>query len=288
MSFIFVQIYYCLYLKCCDIKDSSPLNVLMKKIIPFVWNTKSFFFLFFGFILFTIIGTLTHECGHYLASRFLGFKGGKIGYAYTEIGENDYTTAYRKAIKQYGVEIANHSDFPGMKQFETDKDKSQRDWLLVGIAGPLETILTGSIGLIILIVYRNKFLNSDSLSPIQWMSILVTLFWLRGSFNLMTWLCTFLLTGKKLIRSDEFFISMNLGLGPLTISILSAISGILVLLYVLFRIIPVRQRLTFLCAGFTGGIAGALLWLVFLGPKIMPWSCLSRCITNAIWMKTLH
>jgi hypothetical protein len=39
---------------------------------------------------------------------------------------------------------------------------------------------------------------------------------------------------------------------------------------VIFRIIPITKRLTFILSGIIGGISGFGLWMNLIGPKILP------------------
>ena len=237
----------------------------MKNLIPFKWQSKTFILLFFGFVLFTVIGTLTHECGHYVAARFLGYKGGKIAYGYTRIGKNDQTDTLMNFWKKYRVEIKNDADFPGKKEFKVAQEKYSKENFMIEAGVPLESILTGTIGLILLLVFKKKYLYATELNLWQWLLVLITLFWLRGSFNFIGRFGVYLVTGNKPIGNDEFNLSLFLGLGIWTLSIASAVIGVLILTYIIFKIIPIRQRFTFICAGLSGGLTGAILWLGVVG-----------------------
>ena len=242
----------------------------IKNQIPFKWQSKTFALLFFGFILFTVIGTLTHECGHYLVARYFGYTGGRIGYGYTFSGKNETWEPFRKVWQRYRTEIKNGTDFPGKQEFETEREKYSKENFMIEAGGPLETVLTGTIGLLLLIIFRQKFFDSNQLNLWQWLIIFITLFWLRGTFNFICRFGFYLVTGNKPIGNDEFNLSLYLGLGIWTLSITSAIIGALVLTFVILKIIPIRQRFTFICAGLSGGLSGAVLWLGVVGPRIMP------------------
>ena len=242
----------------------------MKNMIPIKWQTRTFVLLFLGFVFFTVIGTLTHECGHYFVARYFGLKGGSVHYGYTKIGTNEERAYFRKLWEQYRVEIKNNKYFPEKQEFEIERKKLSNENFYIEAGGPLETIITGTIGLLLLIIFRRKFMNSTQLNLWQWIAILVTLFWLRGSFNLAYWIGRYLITGNKTMFSDEFYLSRYLGLGPWTLSILSAVAGVLILIYIIFKIIPIHQRFSFMCAGLFGGLSGAVLWLGLVGPRIMP------------------
>ncbi|MGV6832650.1 MAG: hypothetical protein ACWA5P_13945 [bacterium] len=50
------------------------------------------------------------------------------------------------------------------------------------IGGPLQTIITGIIGLIIF--WRRKKINKNGLRLFDWLGVFLALFWLRQVFNL--------------------------------------------------------------------------------------------------------
>ena len=46
--------------------------------------------------------------------------------------------------------------------------------------------------------------------------------------------------------------------------------GAIICAIVIFKFVPLRQRLTFILAGLAGGGAGAVLWFISLGPRLLP------------------
>lgn len=195
--------------------------------------------LFLGFIVATIIGTLTHECGHYLVAKSFGYD------ATLHYGSTNWRPSNAN-------QNTNHSSF----------------WILVG--GPLETMLTGTIGLILLFSFRKSFDNITKLSLRQWFIIFVSLFWLRQTANLVVWIGRYVVSGNYSFRSDEIRVAKYLQLPDLTFSILTAIIGAIVLTIVIFKFVPAKQRLTFIFSGVAGGISGYILWLVLFGKYLMP------------------
>jgi len=55
-----------------------------------------------------------------------------------------------------------------------------------------------------------------------------------------------------------------------TISISLGIIGLLISLYVFYKIIPQKIRLTFFTSGIVGGLSGYVLWFYYLGPVVLP------------------
>nr|WP_294859752.1 hypothetical protein [uncultured Fluviicola sp.] len=200
-------------------------------------NRKVFVRLFFAFIAFTIIGTLSHELGHYIAGNCLGYEM-SMNYATTYIQDDAYV--------------------------------SPRNSFLITLGGPIQTLLTGTIGCVLLFSYRKGFQSVDKLSSGQWIMVFVSLFWLRQVANLTTWLGSYLINGEFSQGGDELRIAGYLGLSEWSILVPTAIAGFIVLTVVFFKFIPFKQRFTFLLSGLIGGIAGYLFWLLFAGKYIMP------------------
>ncbi len=200
---------------------------------------KLFAFLFLGFIVATIIGTISHEFGHYLVAKYWGFKS-QIHYGYTSwstgnVFENPYHI---------------------------------RHILSIALGGPVSTMLTSMVGLVFIFISGSKHKDDLSLSFLQWIYIFLALFSLRFCANLFIWLVG--ITRPIPSEIDEIRIAMYLGWPHLILMILTACIGVCILAIVFFKFIPRRQRLSFLLAGIVGGPAGFVLWLKWLGPLILP------------------
>lgn len=141
---------------------------------------------------------------------------------------------------------------------------------LVEAGGPIETLLTGTIGLILIFIYRRSFKNSLSLSIKQWLYIFLALFWLRPSFNLVFWVIGYLTNGRFSRGGDELWIAEALGWPNGTILIITGIIGIAVLLIIIFKFIPPTQRLSFIAAGLIGGLLGFAIWFGGVGELLIP------------------
>ncbi|HET8885821.1 MAG TPA: hypothetical protein VFM70_05655 [Salinimicrobium sp.] len=245
-------------------------------------DIKSFFLLTLVFILFTVIGTISHEYGHIAIAKMLGYET-KLHYG----SMNYYPRGYLddnnlKALKSITKEYADlkYESWPKEIKEKTEEHHNilqQRYWsgksnkgLLVTIGGPIQTIITGIIGLIILL-FRRKTIHLNGLKFMDWLSIFLSLFWLREIFNLVTSI------GGEIISpdgtwfgGDELKISQDLDLWSGTIPIILGILGILVSVFTVFVIVPKKLRLTFIVSGFIGSISGFILWMNILGPKILP------------------
>jgi len=214
----------------------------MNIVIHYVFNVKLFFLLFTGFILAILIGTLSHEIGHFLVAKSLGYNS-SIYYNYTSFTSNS--------------QIASQENF------------SWDNFLFI-LGGPIQTLITGTVGVILLLIYRNSFFLSEKLKFGQWLIIFLSLFWLRQSINMIGWMVSYFLYKKSITNLDELKLTNYLGISKTAILVPTGIIGIIILITIVFLFIPKSQRLTFILSGFLGGCAGFFFWIGWLGPLLMP------------------
>lgn len=241
----------------------------MKPLISKSFDFKLFIYVFLGFIAFTVIGTLSHEGGHYLAARYYG---NEAAIYYQSCGitkANDIRKQERALFVKYRDSIVNNHSFPERDKYLELEQKLNAERRVFGMAGPIQTLLTGTLGLLFLIFTKKKYFATEELRPIMLIPILTALFWLRPLANLAGGLLLYIRTGCR-GYSDEIGLAQDFNLAPQTIEL--AIGGIaaIVFAYVVFVIIPLKSRLTFLIGGLLGGVAGYYLWLIKFGPIILP------------------
>jgi hypothetical protein len=205
-----------------------------------MFDKSLFIKLSFGFIIATIVGTLSHELGHYIVAYFYGYKP-HISYGYC-------TWDLTLAKPHYDI----------------------KDDFYICLGGPLQTILTGTFGLVLLILNRKKYLSVDNLNFIQWVAIFITLFWLRQTTNYVIELVEKVFINNRISGGDEFLIADYLKINTFFISGLSALIGLTILTLVVFKFVPSRQRLTFILSGLIGGVLGFIIWLEFIGQILLP------------------
>jgi len=245
-------------------------------------NIKSLLILTIGFILFTVIGTISHEYGHIIVAKSFGYETtlhyGSMNYLPKGYLEDKDVIAVRDLTKDY-VDI-EYDSWPKDIKEKTEEynnilqkrywNKKSNSGLLVTVGGPLQTTLTGTIGLLILL-WRRKSIYKNGLKVLDWLAIFLSLFWLREIFNLVTSIGGELISPNGTwFSGDELYISQSLNLWSGTISLILATIGTIIAIYVVFRIIPKKIRLTFILSGFIGGIVGFILWMNIIGPKILP------------------
>lgn len=204
------------------------------------FDFRLFLFLCLGFIIFTPIGTLTHELGHYIMAKYLGYN-----------AEIDYAHTY-----YYPVYSA--------------KRISLSDEKIITLAGPIQTILTGTLGVLILFYKRKDYMYSKKISLAEWSIIFFSLFWLRQPMNFLMYCIKRVFNSNYKSNGDEFCLAEYFGLPYYSISLITAIIGVGVLYFVVFKIIPIELRATFITSLILGGIFGYLIWLHWLGKFILP------------------
>jgi hypothetical protein len=233
-------------------------------------KTKPISILIFSiaFIIFTIIGTLSHEYGHVIVAKYLGHN--------TELhyGSMNFNSAEEKKLTEIYIRnkssIQNKKPYPEKEIFGRLVKKTNSDSILITIGGPFQTILTGTIGFFLLL-FRRKKIFQNGMKILDWLYVFLSLFWLREVFNIVMSVSNALINNKKnYFGGDEKNIAMMLEIPKGSIAIPLGIIGLLVSLLVVFKVIPLENRLSFLLSGFFGGIIGFILWLRILGPIVMP------------------
>ena len=220
-------------------------------------------------MLATVIGTLSHEGGHYVVSKCFGYHP-RIHYASCSFGDSEVVDSLAPFYEKYEKQLEEDLPFPGKEKYEELVQRSSWNELWILFGGPLQTMLTGTIGFILLMAWRNSFKEKKQLSFRQWSIVFLTLFWLRQTANLVVWLGVYLLTNKFSERSDEVRIAIELGWPFWLLTLITGVVGLVILYVVVFKFIPRQQRLTFILAGIVGGVAGYILWLHLLGPVLLP------------------
>src|SRR5690606_994897 len=150
-------------------------------------DIKSLLILTIVFILFTAIGTISHEYGHIAVAKMFGYET-KLHYG----SMNYYPKGYLedkdlKALKSLTKDYVN-IDYDSWPKEIKEKTKEynnilqKRYWnensnkgLLVTIGGPIQTMITGTIGLIILLI-RRKTIYRNGLKILDWLAIFLALF----------------------------------------------------------------------------------------------------------------
>ena len=200
-------------------------------------NIKHLLRLTLAFIVFTAIGIVSHEFGHILVAKYYGLE----------------TTLHFGSMSYDMGQIVDYSSF---------------FWIALG--GPMQTMLTGLLGLLI-VLYRKEHINRNGLNLIDWVGVFLSLFWLRQVFNLMmSILIGFFFSNGSYFLGDEAILSEELNVWEGTIPISLGIIGLLISVYIVFRIVPRKLRFKFILSGLLGGTLGFIIWMKILGPLLLP------------------
>ena len=191
------------------------------------------------FIFLTIIGTQTHEWGHYLVAKSFNF---------------NPILHYDKVSYTFEKENAKYN---------------QIKVLLITIAGPLETITVGFFGFFFLIK-RRKNRQLKRFNFLDWLAVFLSLFWLRQVFNFSSSLIRSVITGELRFGGDEAKISKMLNTYSGTFGIITGAIGIIISYYVIFKFLKNTDRYNLLIGGFLGSIIGYIVWFQILGKIILP------------------
>jgi len=217
-----------------------------------------------SFFLFTIIGTQTHELGHIVVAQYLGYQT-RLNYGSMSSFDAPQEIRYFEILDQHAEAIKHEEDFPDKIEYTRLRRRVNYERFLITLGGPMQTMLTGTIGLGMLF-YRSHIKLQSSFSLLDWVLVFLTLFWLREPFNLLMAVASSVLLGTEYFFGDEFRIARYLELPEWSVAIVFALLGLLICVYVIFGIIPKDFRMRFIIGGLLGGSLGYFIWFDFLGP----------------------
>ena len=246
--------------------------------VTFNFKLKFFLITVLAFMLFTVIGTLSHELGHITMAELLGNDAklfyGSMTSAPEGYWEDEDVIAFQKFFEDNRDKLeANPTERkkllePYFKPIEEKYPRNPSRSILITIGGPLQTILTSIIGLFML--YFRKSKHKSEFKVLDWLGVFLALFILREVFNGVQGLLVEVFGKVEFYAGDEFGISKYLGWNIWALPSIMMIIGTAVSLYVIFKVIPIRYRLSFILAGLVGGLSGFAIWFGYLGPILLP------------------
>ena len=244
--------------------------------LRFKFFPKFFLIIFLAFILFTIIGTLSHELGHIAVAKYFGYET-TLDYgsmAYSKDFSNDEDVKKIKKISKEYID-SDYEEWPEdvklkvedldeiiMSKYPYNETYKFQD-LGIAIGGPAQTLFTSFVGLLILFLRRNK--QNNGFNMFDWLAVFMSLFALREVFNFLQAFYSFMFYSQSNFSGDEFEISRLIGFNEWIVPSLTLVLGVLISCYVIFKVIPLKYRFTFILSGLCGGILGFTLWFEFLG-----------------------
>ncbi len=207
-----------------------------------------------GFILATVVGTISHEYGHIAVAKYLGYN---TALHYNKMGFSKEPSLFSTKVKD------------SLSTIEYKKLTSQRKlesyWITWG--GPIQTILVGFIGFGVLWIRRNKGL---SFGLKDWICVFLTFFLARQILNFGVQLISYLITGEHKKFGDEIQLAMYLDWPIYSIAFSTCLFSILVCCVTVFKFIPKEYRIRFILSGIFGCGIGYFVWMVWLGPILLP------------------
>lgn len=107
-------------------------------------NPRLFALLAISFVLATIVGTVSHELGHYIPAKYYGFEP-KLHYASVSYGESAESTALYLYYEKHKEKIQSAKNSPEKDHFQKLLKELNRKYFLITLGGPVQTMLTGTI-----------------------------------------------------------------------------------------------------------------------------------------------
>lgn len=246
----------------------------------FVFDIPLFAGLFFLFVLFYGIESFTHECGHYIAARVVGHRQPVIHYKSTDTGRNALQEEFRWFGKTYKDKIARRERLPNHERYaevctqledaweQMKAQKFTREHAIIAMAGPLETVLTGMVGLLIMLYKRKKFEQAERLKVWQWIVVFAALFWLVPAVGLFAGIAFMVVPGLSDTSSDIYRMCLHFGINNSVVYLAMGALGVMAVVAT-FKLVPRKQRLTLGMALIVGGTTGYFLWNI-VGPVVLP------------------
>ena len=238
---------------------------------------KFLFVIIAAFILFTIVGTLSHEFGHIAVAEYFGYETklnyGSMNFFKKGYYEDEKVKEIENLIKDYKLE--NYENWPNDLKLKIEQNnvfirerypRNETHDLWITIGGPAQTLLTSFIGLLVLYKRRNKWVSGFKI--LDWFAIFMALFALREVFNFVIACYSSWFNSESNFHIDEFRISRYLGFNEWIVPSITLIVGLLISCVVIFKIIPIKYRFTFIISGLVGGISGFAIWFGFLGEAL--------------------
>lgn len=231
-------------------------------------DNKLLYQLILGFVAATILGTLIHESGHFFTAKYLGYEA-RISYGYTTWKNTGYQEFFDGLTRDERIRIRTNEYFARKEEYQTVVKKIRDETLYITLGGPLLTIVIGMTGFLLCMSQR-KYFRKERLLFRQWVLIFISLFWLRETGNYVLDILFTIKQGRFPYSNDEAVLARYFGFDTWSVSFVLALIGFVLMMIVYKRCVPEEDRTTFVLAGLLGGMGGYLVWLLFLGPIILP------------------
>ncbi|AMS26700.1 hypothetical protein AEM51_06370 [Bacteroidetes bacterium UKL13-3] len=245
-------IYLMIFNKSKGVSPCFYIKMLLKSILVIV-----------SVVFVVILGTLSHEFGHYIMAKHLGYES-SLNYAHTIYVDKHNVEFVKYSFDKYQNYINKGLSFPNSDKYYFLKNKYFRDGFLITLNGILTTIVISIIGLNIA-VYSDK----NDKRNITYLGAFFCLFILRQPCNFFIGLLNSLILDKP-NHSDEIKLASALHIPSLSLEFITSLLAIFMYHRLMnlkvFKNIKVFVSFHILF----GGITGYYLWLYKFGHVLLP------------------
>jgi hypothetical protein len=240
--------------------------------ISLQFNKKVFWPLLGGFIAASLLGLFLINTSVCLIAKNLNYSTVR----YYGIASHIYDSATRAyhscdTIHKYKKEMKARQDFPAKQSLIAFSRKMDYNSAAIGLGALLLTSLIGTIAFILLLLSKKSIKKQEELKKPQWVLVFLSLFWIPASGPLLWLLISFILYHRLTIGTPWYYISgwlLHIPEWPLDVA--SGLIGPSILLFIIFRLIPLKQRLTFIAAGTVlAMIAFVVFGFCLFGPRLI-------------------
>lgn len=161
-----------------------------------------------GFIIAAVVGTVSHEVGHYIDGKAVG-QNLKINYKSVSNGNisTKDVAAMREMYQKDEAKILAAENSPEKERYlkyrqilsNRSRTPTARESFLITLGGPLQTMLTGTLGFLLLCYNIKRIKLTGTLTASQWLIVLLCFFWSRQLANIIIWSGNTCLLVKSLI-----------------------------------------------------------------------------------------
>jgi len=203
---------------------------------------RTWLYFFIAFVICVPIGTLSHEFGHYITGKSLGYES-RLYYDRASFDTDAENEKYLEFYRKHRDAIDSDIDFDGKTEYESYIEKIRLESFKITLGGVLD-----------------------------WIFVFLSLFWLRQIFNLAySFFIGWYYQIEKYCSGDELKLALHLDLPSCSISYFLGVVGILICGVVTFIIVPRKYRLLLVSAGLLGSLIGYYLWMEVIGPITLPY-----------------
>lgn len=180
--------------------------------------------------------------------------------------------------------LANYSPTLSLEGYSLDcgvshKQKINFFWnQFVGFGGSWLTISIGIIGVFLIVINQYKFQKATTLNRWQWFLILLACFWVREPIGfivnqIISYIEGYPFDSEILENSVNYFHFLPSTLIP---SVFVILYGLLIFVWISWKVIPRSQRFSWLSSFFTGGFLGMVCFYLLSSNGILDIELINR------------